>query len=365
MKFGKKLRDTVEKAPAEWKNLFIDYKGLKKFLKNEVREDNQHDPENVCGVATARAPTNGVEATLTLKGTVPTLSSGESPRNLVGSHGVIPQIEQVTARDPLFPGFGAQPRAQRKRPRFSTSPPLSSNADSDSDTDLSEAPPLELLERINKERIPREHDKHGFFDLLHQELDKVNEFFLEQLEDLIIRSEIIQREFGKFLSGCKSKKSFGAGELESLSSRLKRLHDDLVLLQNYAAVNYLGFRKALKKYDKKSGTRLRRTYLAGVLRTPFFLQSENLRSMTIEADRRLNLLNHLSFSQKNSSEVELPESTPLPFRATDYAYETPQVLTLGQSLERKPAKESNALQNDGLSASPSEKNHQETAVHHF
>lgn len=364
MKFGKRLRETVEKAPCEWKNLFVDYKGLKKLLKTEARDEQHRFPEGASGSAPARTLSACVEA----PSAVEESTNRELAGGRVADHTRSPKqalkAEVAGASETALPGQDMRSGPQNKRSRLSTSPPLSSAADSDSDTDLSEAPPLELLEKVNKERIPRERDNHGFFDLLHRELDKVNDFFLEQLEDLIIRNEIIQREISKFLTDCKAQRSFCMSEIGNLSLRLKRLHDDLILLQNYAAVNYLGFRKALKKYDKKRGTKLRRTYLAGVLRTPFFLQSENLRSMVLEAERRLSLLNHLAVSQIGQDGDPKDPVALLPHTKL-LAHDTPQTSVHGKALERTSHEKPDLLRKSDLPASPSRKNRQETAVQQF
>lgn len=362
MKFGKRLRETVERAPAEWRGLFIDYKGLKKLLKNEVSFCQQPSAEKAITVV-SEATQQGVNANSAAEAEP---AQGPSESALVPESSVPPgehQGESVVcaARTGEFRIQG-HVGASKKRARVSCSPPVSSTADSDSDTDISDAPPLEFLEQVNRERIPRKQDSHGFFDLLHQELDKVNDFFLEQLEDLIIRSEILQRDTANFFVLCKSQRSFHFRDIENLSRRLYRLHDDLVLLQNYAAVNYLGFRKALKKYDKKKNTRLRRTYLAGVLGTPFFLQSENLRSLILETERRLSLLQHLASSQSDNQDTSPAKMASPSFRESATEKDIRETAH-EEHPEPVKVRQAESLDSEKLSDSGSRLSQREAAVH--
>lgn len=71
--------------------------------------------------------------------------------------------------------------------------------------------------------------------------------------------------------------------------RLIDFQRELVLLENFSAVNYTGFRKILKKYDKKTGLDLQCTYLLEVLDTPFFL-SNSLRSLMGATVKQLHAL---------------------------------------------------------------------------
>ncbi|GMQ07038.1 hypothetical protein CsSME_00051399 [Camellia sinensis var. sinensis] len=47
-------------------------------------------------------------------------------------------------------------------------------------------------------------------------------------------------------------------------------HGEMVLLENYSALNYTGLVKILKKYDKRTGALLRSPFIQKVLQQPFF-----------------------------------------------------------------------------------------------
>lgn len=47
-------------------------------------------------------------------------------------------------------------------------------------------------------------------------------------------------------------------------------HGEMVLLENYSALNYTGLVKILKKYDKRTGALIRLPFIQRVLQQPFF-----------------------------------------------------------------------------------------------
>ncbi|XP_028780297.1 SPX domain-containing protein 2 isoform X2 [Neltuma alba] len=47
-------------------------------------------------------------------------------------------------------------------------------------------------------------------------------------------------------------------------------HGEMVLLENYSALNYTGLVKILKKYDKRTGALIRLPFIRKVLQQPFF-----------------------------------------------------------------------------------------------
>lgn len=78
-------------------------------------------------------------------------------------------------------------------------------------------------------------------------------------------------------------------QVRTLRKKLIDFQSELVLLENFSAVNYTGFRKILKKHDKKTGLDLRSTYLLAVLETPFFL-SNSLKKLMSAAEKQLYTL---------------------------------------------------------------------------
>ena len=56
----------------------------------------------------------------------------------------------------------------------------------------------------------------------------------------------------------------------SIRKEIVDLHGEMVLLENYSALNYTGLVKILKKYDKRTGDLMRLPYIQKVLQQPFY-----------------------------------------------------------------------------------------------
>ncbi|KAJ6408052.1 hypothetical protein OIU84_011373 [Salix udensis] len=103
---------------------------------------------------------------------------------------------------------------------------------------------------------------NDFIKLLEDELEKFNSFFVEKEEEYIIRLKELQD------SVAKAKNS--SEEMIIIRKEIVDLHGEMVLLENYSALNYTGLVKILKKYDKRTGALIRLPFIQRVLRQPFF-----------------------------------------------------------------------------------------------
>ncbi|KAK1418493.1 hypothetical protein QVD17_27638 [Tagetes erecta] len=101
-----------------------------------------------------------------------------------------------------------------------------------------------------------------FVDLLEKEIEKFNLFFVEKEEEYIIKLKELQD------SVAKAKDS--SDEMIKIRKEMVDFHGEMVLLENYSALNYTGIVKILKKYDKRTGAVLRLPYIQKVLQQPFF-----------------------------------------------------------------------------------------------
>lgn len=289
MKFGKKLRETVHRSLPDWQTQFIDYKKLKKLLKSDLED-----------VLISEADEASFEDHTDVWWQTETHASTVEGRNGQRHHEAH-ALETDDAHCQVLTGMNDEKHSDpqvtnteecveggtwTKRQRRTCSVPV----DTDSDSELSDSPPQEVLEIANRSPVPRRKDDSGFFDLLHDELDKVNDFYVDRMEEYVIQCEMVIGRAKVALDEARNKARGSQQVLLSLKCQLVELRGEMALLQNYATVNYIGFRKALKKYDKKRGTHLRRTYLAGVLHTPFFLQSETLRHLIRDVDTRVGEL---------------------------------------------------------------------------
>ncbi|KAJ0261245.1 SPX domain-containing protein 1 [Hirschfeldia incana] len=105
-------------------------------------------------------------------------------------------------------------------------------------------------------------EESSFIQLLEDELEKFNNFFVEKEEEYIIRLKELRDRIGK----AKDSKE----KMMSIRKEIVDLHGEMVLLENYSALNYTGLVKILKKYDKRTGDLMRLPYIQKVLQQPFY-----------------------------------------------------------------------------------------------
>ncbi|CAN8068325.1 unnamed protein product [Agarophyton chilense] len=145
----------------------------------------------------------------------------------------------------------------------------------------------------------------AFFTRFRAEVEKVNEFFLDKQEDYIIEHQQLTAKLNQLLQPASATRH----QLIHLRQRLTNFHGQLVLLENFSTVNYTGFRKILKKHDKKTGLNLRNIYLKTVLVTPFFLSdtvphlinTTEAQLARLDSVRKFRRTNTSSFAQESIS----------------------------------------------------------------
>ncbi|CAA6666407.1 unnamed protein product [Spirodela intermedia] len=122
-------------------------------------------------------------------------------------------------------------------------------------------------------------EEEGFMRLLEAELDKFNTFFVEQEEEYIIRQKELQDRL-------RAAKDFRE-EMLKVRKEIVDFHGEMVLLENYSALNYTGLVKILKKYDKRTGALIRLPFIRRVLQQPFFT-TDLLDQLIKECERMLD-----------------------------------------------------------------------------
>ncbi|KAL2545185.1 SPX domain-containing protein 2 [Forsythia ovata] len=123
-------------------------------------------------------------------------------------------------------------------------------------------------EEVTKEVI-------DFLELLEKEIDKFNGFFVDKEELYIIRLKMLKEEVAE------AKDS--EVELMKIGRKIVDFHGEMILLENYSALNYTGLVKILKKYDKRSGKLMRLPFIQKVLHEPFF-RTEILNNLVKECE---------------------------------------------------------------------------------
>nr|GMD41019.1 SPX domain-containing protein 1-like [Ipomoea batatas]GMD44123.1 SPX domain-containing protein 1-like [Ipomoea batatas]GMD47547.1 SPX domain-containing protein 1-like [Ipomoea batatas] len=125
--------------------------------------------------------------------------------------------------------------------------------------DSSAVAPVDFETVLAAEEAP---DVTDFETLLGKEIEKFNGFFMDKEEEYVIRLKVLKERVADANDSCE--------KLMKVGREIVDLHGEMVLLENYSALNYTGLVKILKKYDKCSGALLRLPFIQKVLEEPFF-----------------------------------------------------------------------------------------------
>lgn len=260
MKFGKKLRATVDSSCEEWRSQFLSYKDLKKVISASVAALSNRSSEE---------PDNDVDC-------------------------------------------------------FSKQGLASQNDTENSDQEPDPSPVTPEQRQQNQHAVQEAERTHGeFFRIFKHEVEKVNAFFLDKQEDFIIEHRQLATRVAQSVKPGAATRS----EVNQLRRRLTNFHGELVLLENFSTVNYTGFRKILKKHDKKTGSNISRVYLRTVLVTPFFL-SDTVRNLVLKTEQLFSQLDTITkFRRPNSPALTLDvpiSCAPIVRRNTNTPIEPPR-----------------------------------------
>ena len=193
---------------------------------------------------------------------------------------------------------------QRIHPRIIDDETISENL---SDNPQQDSP--QIPQSLARRAVREAEEGHAeFFSCFRREVDKVNEFFLDKQEDFIIEHQQLKEKVNQYLVPGRATRR----EVNNLCQRLVNFHGQLVLLENFSTVNYTGFRKILKKHDKKTGSRIQNIYLKTVLVTPFFL-SDTVRKLILQTESQIYELDSVrKFRRPNEGDPIDPKSPSLP-----------------------------------------------------
>lgn len=151
-------------------------------------------------------------------------------------------------------------------------------------------------------------EEEDFISLLEAELDKFNAFFLEKEEEYIIR----QKELQDRVTAAIAEDS--KVELMRVRKEIVDFHGEMVLLENYSALNYTGLVKILKKYDKRTGALMRLPFIQKVLQQPFFT-TDLLYKLVKECESMLDRIfpkNEQSVSVNNTGREPREDNPSIP-----------------------------------------------------
>lgn len=144
---------------------------------------------------------------------------------------------------------------------------------------------------ISKEEI-------DFIQLLEDELEKFNNFFVEKEEEYIIRL----KEFRDRIAKAKDSME----KMIKIRKEIVDFHGEMVLLENYSALNYTGLVKILKKYDKRTGDLMRLPFIQKVLQQPFYT-TDLLFKLVKESEAMLDQIFPANETESEIIQAELSE----------------------------------------------------------
>uniref|UniRef100_A0A7S4MJY2 SPX domain-containing protein n=1 Tax=Prymnesium polylepis TaxID=72548 RepID=A0A7S4MJY2_9EUKA len=125
----------------------------------------------------------------------------------------------------------------------------------------------------------------AFTQLLDAEVGRVNNFYMDRIEEgVIILSALRQQGDGVVAAAAAS---IGLGLVEqrhACKQSLVTFHLNLLILQNYVALNFMAISKILKKWDKKLQLPLRTDYINAIVELPFY-QCQSLGQLVEEAEK--------------------------------------------------------------------------------
>ncbi|KAJ3085363.1 phosphate system positive regulatory protein pho81 [Quaeritorhiza haematococci] len=144
---------------------------------------------------------------------------------------------------------------------------------------------------------PQEYQalKTAFFFRLERELEKVNSFYLQKeaefkvrLRSLVDKKRILQGRKGHHIRT----------SLISLKDAFVQFQDDLTKLQKFVELNATGFRKILKKWDKRSKSSTKELYLSRQIEIQPCFNNEVLAELTDAATTNITELDALLSDEK-------------------------------------------------------------------
>lgn len=148
----------------------------------------------------------------------------------------------------------------------------------------------------SKEDNEEAKEVNDFVKLLEDEIDKFNAFFLEKEEEYVIKWKELQDRVAKSNDSNE--------ELMRVGREIVDFHGEMVLLENYSALNYTGLVKILKKYDKRTGALIRLPFIKKVLQQPFYT-TDVLNKLVKECEVRLDQLFSMDEPSASSEGTEL------------------------------------------------------------
>ncbi|KAI9094038.1 hypothetical protein DFS34DRAFT_251563 [Phlyctochytrium arcticum] len=151
--------------------------------------------------------------------------------------------------------------------------------------------------------------KTEFFFKLERELEKVNKFYLQKEADLKVRlRSLVDKE--RISRNAKSRQR--RASFLTLREGFIQYQHDLTKLQRFVEVNATGFRKILKKWDKRSKSSTKELYLSRQVEIQPCFNNDVLAELTDQATIHLaDIENNLSEEDSSPTHQNIREATSI------------------------------------------------------
>ncbi|XVE53624.1 hypothetical protein DITRI_Ditri03aG0017600 [Diplodiscus trichospermus] len=147
----------------------------------------------------------------------------------------------------------------------------------------------------SKEESEVSKEVMDFILLLEDEIEKFNAFLSGKEKDYYIKWRELQDRAAKAKASNE--------ELMKVRREIVGFHGEMVLLENYSALNYTGLMKIIKKYEKRSAAPVRLPFIQKVLQQPFY-RIDVLKKLVKECE---TVLDHLFCVDEPSASSEATE----------------------------------------------------------
>lgn len=142
----------------------------------------------------------------------------------------------------------------------------------------------------------------SFTMVLDQEVEKVNDFYMDRIEEGVIILHALQQHAEQLMS---SPGSAPTEQRTACQRSLVSFHFNLLMLQNYVALNFTGIVKILKKFDKKLGQNLRTDYINAIVELPFY-RCQALGQLVEDTEKQFTVLDSSSVAKAGGPASLLP-----------------------------------------------------------
>ena len=117
----------------------------------------------------------------------------------------------------------------------------------------------------NPESLSNSASEVEFFRVLKSEMEKTAEFFASLESVYRMRHQRVLESSRMLQESNQRDGKFDRSSMTRLLAACVKFYKDVLLLENFAIMNYCGFSKILKKHDKLTGFTTREAYLKNVL----------------------------------------------------------------------------------------------------